>query len=74
MVLLLLIFCLSLTAIVLQPLAGAGGTFFFFFFNCFKCLFIFEREGETQNAKQAADSELSAQSPTRGSSSPTARW
>ena len=43
----------------------------------FKCLFIFERdteckqgwgrERETQNPKQAAGSQLSAQSPTRGS-------
>ena len=32
-----------------------------------------ERERETQNPKQAPGSELSAQSPTRGSNSQTAR-
>ena len=32
------------------------------------------RETETQNLKQAPGSELSAQSPTRGSNSRTARW
>ena len=32
-----------------------------------------QREGETQNPKQAPGSELSAQSPTRGSNSRTAR-
>ena len=54
-----------------------------FFFNV---LFIFEterdrawtgegqRERETQNLKQAPGSEPSAQSPTRGSNSQTARW
>ena len=53
-----------------------------FSFNFCKCLFIFERqretghkrgeeqrERETQNPKQAPASELSAQSPTRGSNS-----
>ena len=54
--------------------------FFFFFFNV---LFIFETETEhelgrvsereTQNLKRAPGSELSAQSPTRGSNSRTAR-
>ena len=53
----------------------------------FKCLFIIERqrkteheqgrgrerERETQNLKQAPGSELSAQSPTRGSNPPTVR-
>ena len=51
----------------------------------FKCLFVFEterdrawtgegqRERETQNPKQAPGSELSAQSPTWGSNSRTAR-
>ena len=40
-----------------------------------KSLFIFEREREreTQNPKQAPGSELSAQSPTRGSNPQTAR-
>ena len=33
-----------------------------------------QRERETQNRKQAPDSELSAQSPTRGSNPRTARW
>ena len=32
-----------------------------------------QREGEPQNPKQAPGSELSAQSPTRGSNSQTAR-
>ena len=55
--------------------------FLFFFFNVY--LFLRQREtehergrvreGETQNLKQAPGSELSAQSPTRGSNSRTAR-
>ena len=50
-----------------------------YFLKFFKCLFLRERasrEGaqrETQNPKQAPGLELSAQSPTRGSNSQTAR-
>ena len=56
-----------------------------FFFNFLKCLLIFEREREqaqveegqrereTQNLKQAPDSELSAQNLTPGLISPTVR-
>ena len=57
--------------------------FFLFKKNFFYRLFIFEREAEhewgrvrereTQNLKQAPGSELSAQSPTRGSNSRTTR-
>ena len=59
--------------------------YIFIFLNFFLCLFIFEterdtawtgegqRERETQNRKQAPGSEPSAQSPTRGSNSRTAR-
>ena len=58
---------------------------FFFFFNFFKVVYLFLRqretehergrvkERETQNPKQAPGSELSAQSPTRGSNPRTAR-
>ena len=65
----------------LPPIPDTRGTFSKNFFNV--CLFLRQgeteheqgrvRERETQNPKQAPSSELSAQSPTRGSNSQTRR-
>ena len=71
--------------VMANPTAVSHTHGFFFFFFFFRRLFIFgterdrartgegQRERETQNRKQAPGSEPSAQSPTRGSNSRTAR-
>ena len=66
---------------IFQKIPLEVNAFFFFYFSFYIYLFFDRdraqwgrvRERETQNLKQAPGSELSAQSPTQGSNSQTAR-